>query len=172
MRPDELAHDHTPGTEPVLHAVDWLDTREGYRPDFVIVLQPTSPLRLAEDIEAAIDLAISQRADSVVSICEVRHHPFHTVKRNKNGTLTSFFGLEWQELQDKYPRRQDCPLAFAENGAIYLIERSSLLRHESLYGERLCGYVMPTKRSLDIDTPWDLYLADLILKARNSYERN
>src|SRR5690349_8046730 len=53
VRPAELAQDETPAIEPILHAVDWLDQHEGYRPDFVMILQPTSPLRQAEDIDAA-----------------------------------------------------------------------------------------------------------------------
>ena len=67
LRPAELARDDTPGIEPVLHAVRWLGENEGYRPDYVMVLQPTSPLRTTEDIEAAIQLARDRQADGVVS---------------------------------------------------------------------------------------------------------
>lgn len=172
LRPGELAQDDTPGIEPLLHAVRWLDEHEDYRPDYALMLQPTSPLRTTEDIEAAINLAISNDADSVVSVCEVRYHPYWTMRLDADGTLSDFHGLDLCDLQRKYPRRQDLPPAHAENGAIYLAKRSVLLECQAFYGKRLYGYVMPAERSLDVDTLWDLYLANLILQGRRAHERD
>jgi N-acylneuraminate cytidylyltransferase/CMP-N,N'-diacetyllegionaminic acid synthase len=172
LRPPELAQDDTPGIEPVLHAVQWLDEHEGYRPDYVILLQPTSPLRSVHDIEAAIDLALTNNADSVISVCEVKHHPYWAMRLNEDGRLVSFLGMNLDNLLQKYPRRQDLPLVYAENGSIYLAKRSVLLEHKSFYGKRVYGYVMPDERSLDIDSLWDLQLAELILKEKMRHERD
>jgi N-acylneuraminate cytidylyltransferase/CMP-N,N'-diacetyllegionaminic acid synthase len=165
VRPAELAQDHTLGIEPVLHAMQWLDEHESYRPDYVMLLQPTSPLRTAQDIQEVIALAARLDADSVVGICQVKYHPYWTVRMNDDGTLRSFLdGPDWDSLQKMFPRRQDLPLAYAENGAIYLVRRQVLLKCKSFYGKKFYGYVMPGERSLDIDTPGDFHLVDLLLK--------
>ena len=80
LRPVELARDDTPGIAPVLHAVKWMEEHEGYRPDYVMLLQPTSPLRTAQDITSATELAESKGGDSVVSVSEVKHHPCWAMK--------------------------------------------------------------------------------------------
>ena len=163
VRPTEMAQETTPGIEPVLHAVTWFEEHERYSPELVVLLQLTSPLTAAGDIEAAIDIALANDADSVVSICEARHHPYSTYRLNSDGTLTGFLGIEARELDKRYPRRQDLPVVYVENGAIHLAKRSALLQYRSLYGPRIFGYVMPPERSLDIDTPWDLRLAECLL---------
>jgi N-acylneuraminate cytidylyltransferase/CMP-N,N'-diacetyllegionaminic acid synthase len=92
--------------------------------------------------------------------------------QNPDGTLASFIELEWRELQKRYARRQDLPLAYAENGAIFLVKRMILLELHSFYSQKLFGYEMPPERSLDIDTPWDFDLVDLILQNRNKHENS
>lgn len=167
LRPDELARDHTPVVEPVLHTVRWLDEHEGYCPDYVMVLQPTSPLRTAQDIEAAVQLAWERQADGVVSVCPVYYHPYWTKSVTEDGRLTDFLALD-----RTYTRRQDLPPAHALNGAIYLISRKVLLERQTFYTDRTYAYVMPLERSLDIDMPWDLHIAGLILKDRMYHERD
>jgi CMP-N,N'-diacetyllegionaminic acid synthase len=170
MRPAELAQDHTPSIEPVLHAVQWLDDHESYQPDYAMLLQPTSPLRTAQDIEEAIALAVRLGADSVVSICQVKYHPYWAMRMNDDGTLRSFLdAADWDSLQEMFPRRQDLPLAYAENGGIYLVRRRVLLERKSFYGKTFYGYIMPGERSLDIDTAWDFHLVGLLLKDKMRY---
>ena len=167
LRPSELAQDDTPGVEPILHAVRWSDENEGYRPDYVMVLQPPSPLRTREDIEAAMQLARERQADGVVSVCSVHQHPYWMKRITEDGWLTDFLPLD-----SAYTCRQDLPPVYALNGAIYLARREVLLERQTFYTDRTYGYIMPPERSLDIDTPWDLHLADLILKERMRHERN
>lgn len=78
MRPEELAADDTPGIEPVLHAIAQLP---GF--DWLLLLQPTSPLRTAADIEGIVDFCHSQQAPAAVSICEVAKHPYWMYQRNR-----------------------------------------------------------------------------------------
>jgi N-acylneuraminate cytidylyltransferase/CMP-N,N'-diacetyllegionaminic acid synthase len=158
LRPAELARDETPGIEPILHAVRWLDRNEGYSPDYVMVLQPTSPLRTAEDIEAVVQLAQKKQADGVVSVCPADHHPYWMKRISEDGHLVDFLPME-----RSYHRRQDLPSVYASNGAIYLVRRDVIMEQETFYTDQTYGYVMPPNRSLDIDTPWDLSLARLIL---------
>ena len=160
-RPLELGRDDTPGIEPILHAVHWLAQQENYNPDYVMVLQPTSPLRTTQDIEAAIQLALKKDADSVLSVSPARQHPYWMKWITPDGRLVDFI-----PLGRRYVRRQDLPEVYALNGAIYLIRRQVLLEKQSWYTPRTYAYIMPPERSLDIDTPWDLYIANLILEDR------
>ena len=165
MRPAELAEDDTPGMAPILHAVKWLEKNEGYLPDLVMCLQPTSPLRSSEDIDAAIELAVQKNADAVVSVMPVDHHPDWMRCVDTDGRLSDFCTTERPAT-----RRQDLPPVYALNGAIYLGCRKVLLEQESWYTDKTFAYIMPPERSLDIDTQWHLRLADLILKDKMNHE--
>jgi CMP-N,N'-diacetyllegionaminic acid synthase len=162
LRPAELARDDTPGIDPLLHAVEWLAAHENYLPEWVMLLQPTSPLRTSGDITAAFALARDRQADAVVSITSASVHPFWTKKIDETGRLSDFVASNESET-----RRQDLPPAYSPNGAIYLIRRESLLAARNFFGNQTYAYVMPQERSLDLDTAWDLHLADLILRGAN-----
>ena len=164
LRPAELARDQTPGVEPVLHAIEWLAENEGYRPNLVLLLQPTSPLRTAADIEAALARLAETGADAVVGVTLAEHHPYWTKAIDDQGYLRNFVAAD--QVPD---RRQDLPPAYAVNGAIYLIRREVLLRDRTLFPERTVGYAMPPERSLDVDTRWDLDLADIVLRGHSAH---
>jgi len=161
MRPADLAQDDTPGIAPVLHAAHWLDKNDGYRPDLIMLLQPTSPLRIPQDIDSAVQLALEKSADAVVSVVPVESHPYWMKRIDNDGRLKDFIRL------DRSPeRRQDLPEVYVLNGAIYLARYDVLVEQKTFYTDNTFSLVMPIERSLDIDTPWDLRLADLILKDR------
>lgn len=159
LRPASLAKDETPGILPILHALHWLEENEGYRPCYVICLQPTSPLRAVEDIENVIRIAEAKKAESLISVSPAKDHPYWMKKMDRKGRLRDFIALN-----RPIPRRQVLPRIYALNGAIYLARREVLLNRRTWYTKRTYAYVMPCERSLDIDTPWDLHLADLILR--------
>jgi CMP-N,N'-diacetyllegionaminic acid synthase len=160
LRPAELAHDDTPGIVPILHAVRWLDDH-GYRPEYVMGLQPTSPLRVGEDIRAAVNLLLQKEGDSLVSVTPAIHHPYWMKIIDAGGYLHDFISTT-----QPVTSRQDLPVVYALNGAIYAARRTLLLEQESWYVGGTLAYVMPPERSLDIDAPWDLYLAELLLRDR------
>ena len=128
-----------------------------------MLLQPTSPLRTRQDIEGAIGLFFEKQADSVISITSPSHHPLLMKTLDHTGRLVNYY-LD----AAKVTRRQDFPDVYALNGAIYLIKRDILLKNESFYTENTFGFRMPVENSLDIDSPWDMHLAELILKDRLS----
>ena len=165
LRPAELARDDSPHIPVVVHAIEWLESQENMRPDYVLLLQPTSPLRSTEDIDNAISLALEKSADSVVSVCQAFSHPYLTKRITADGRLEDF-GYR----PEGYLARQALPPAYIVNGAIYLVRRDVLIEQQTFYTEQTYAYVMPPERSLDIDTPWDLYLADLILKDKMKHE--
>jgi len=159
LRPTELATDTATSMDVILHAIRWLDENESYRPDYVLLLQPTSPLRTVTDIRKSIELLLAKRADAVVSVCETHQHPLWMKGMNEEGKLVDLYP------QSAVPtRRQDLPPVFALNGAIYLALRTFLLSERTFISDHTYAYVMPENRSLDVDTPWELHLADLILR--------
>ena len=159
LRPQEIARDDTPGIVPIIHATQWLIDHEDYLADFVVCLQPTSPFRSGEDIDQAIDLAKEKEADSVVSITLLDHNPNWMLYMDGEGRLADFIpgGTSVKSRQEMEP-------VYELNGAIYLIRTKILLEQKTFFIDNVYGYIMPRERSIDIDTPWDLYLADLIAK--------
>ncbi len=165
LRPPELAQDDSSSISVVLHALQWLEEQERFLPDYVLLLQPTSPFRNAEDIRGAIALAEARRASAVVSVSEAQSHPYLCKRMLNDATLADFV-----PSQRVYQRRQDMLSAYALNGAIYLNRREALLRDQTLLPKGTLAYVMPPERSLDIDTPWDWHIAELILKERVEHD--
>ena len=157
MRPAPLAADDAPMLPVVQHALEAMKER-GFDADMVVLLQPTSPLRRAEHIDAAIDWLERTAADSMVSVVEVPHqfNPV-SVMRLDDGLLKPF-------LDGPTPtRRQDKPRVFARNGPAVLAVRAAVVASGSLYGERSWPLGMSAEDSIDIDTPSDLKLVEFLL---------
>jgi CMP-N,N'-diacetyllegionaminic acid synthase len=150
-RPAELAADETPMLKVVCHAVDELE------PDVVVLLQPTSPLRRPEHVDASVRLLLESGADAVVSVVEVPH-------RYRPDALVDV--VDGRVVPRGAVRiRQEKEIVYARNGPAVLAIRSSSLG-DDLYGGDCRPYVMDERDSLDVDTPFDLELAELILRAR------
>lgn len=159
LRPGELATDVARSVDVVRHAVDHVESRDGSRFDWVLTLQPTAPFRSAADIEAALSLAAADPdCDSVISVVEVvDSHPIF-VKKLVDGYIKPFCVEEIEGI-----RRQDIdPPAFKRNGAIYLSRRTLLDRGE-LRGRAQRAYLMPPERSVNIDAPLDLIVAEAMM---------
>ena len=167
LRPAELSGDTAPHDATVCHAAEWHVRNTGSRPDYVLLLQPTSPFRTSADIDAAVRLAIETGADSVVGVQQALSHPMLTKRIDERGRLHWF-----STAPDGYPRRQDLPPAYITNGAIYLVRGEVLHERRSLLGDDVVAYEMPAERSLDIDTPWDLHVANLIVRDREKRQRS
>jgi CMP-N,N'-diacetyllegionaminic acid synthase len=167
LRPADLATDGSTSVDVCIHALEWLEGNENYRPDFIMLLQPTSPLRSATDIRASVELAAVRQANSVVSICEVHHHPSWMKILDNEGHLRNLFAHTSAPT-----RRQDLFPVFALNGAIYLALRSLVLSERTFVSDGTLGYLMPPERSVDVDRAWDFYLADLILRDRERREHD
>lgn len=162
LRPRALAADDTP-TRDVLEYVANELAAEGDRPDAVLTLQPTSPLRTADHIDEAVVLFESDpQADSLVSCVDVPHvfHPRSVMRKDSAGYLVPY-------LDEKQPtRRQDKEAVFARNGAAIYITRTNRLK-DYVFGGNLLAYMMDPESSLDIDTIEDFAAAEQLLRARS-----
>jgi CMP-N,N'-diacetyllegionaminic acid synthase len=154
LRPTELALDDSDHVAVVEHALDWLLEHEGVDPDYIMLLQPTSPLRTADDIDACISIARAADAPAVVSVSAMSPHAY---RLGDDGTL--------EPVRDVGDSRR--PLV-ALNGAVYLNRVASLRAERAFIPSGSRGYVMPSERSLDVDTQWDFSLAEAALQARSA----
>lgn len=166
LRPEELSRDNSAHLDCVIHALDALKEQDGYDPDYVLLLQPTSPFRTYTDIDNAISMAETTGCDSVVGVCEESLHISKMFFVTSDKTL-----LPYAENTEgsTYVRRQDLATTYAENGAVYL-QRANSLRFPptnmpnagSLSSSSAKALIMPKERSLDIDDMFDFHLAELL----------
>lgn len=160
MRPPALAADDTPMLPVLQHALDAMRA-DGFDADVIVLLQPTSPLRRAEHIDAAVDWLLRVRGDSVVSVVEVPHQFSPTsVMRVDAGLLKPFLD------GPAATRRQDKPRLYARNGPAVLAVRAKVVDGGSLYGTETWPLVMTAEESVDVDTPSDLKFLEYSLQTR------
>ncbi|MBN2240382.1 MAG: acylneuraminate cytidylyltransferase family protein [Dehalococcoidales bacterium] len=159
-RPEYLAKDDTPSLPVIKHVLETLNEKSGYKPDIVVILQPTSPLRTSEDINNAIDVFISSGCDSVISICR-NEHPPQWIYRIVDDKIQPLF----QDIQ-AVSRRQDYEDTYIPNGAVY-VTRTEIITDESrMLGDDTRPYIMPVERSVDIDNEYDFTIAEFLLHRR------
>ena len=144
VRDSHLAIDTTPTVDVVLDA---LDRCPGY--EWVVLLQPTSPLRTAQDIDQAVEQCIAFNAPSCVSICLAKESPYWMFTLNQDQNLAPLLP------NAAVTRRQDLPPVYSLNGAIYVAKSEWLRQERTFLTPDTVAYEMPVERSLDIDTETD-----------------
>ena len=158
VRPYELADDKTPGIDIILHAVNALDKRY----DYVVLLQPTSPLRTEHDIDSCIEYCVKHGAKSCVSVVEPDKSPYWAYKLDEKGYMIPIIDSN----ESINVCRQDLPKTYILNGAVYVAECKWLLRTKTFITRDTLAYVMKKENSVDIDTEVDFKLAELLLSDR------
>lgn len=160
VRPLELATDSATSIDVLFHALSFYK-EQGDDFDLIILLQPTSPLRLPEDIDCAIDLFLKKNAQAVVSVCENEHNPLWSNTIPGTGSMKDFIKPEINGLN-----RQQLPKFYRLNGAVYVSTIDAIIKNKSFIHEGTYSYEMPTARSVDIDLEIDFSLAECILKSK------
>ena len=158
IRPARLSTANAKTVDVALHALSAMEKRGNYY-DVLILLQPTSPLRLAEDIANAAELLFRKNAQSVISVSRVGQHPFWMNTLSKNGRFNSFFNKAALRKN-----RQELPFYYRINGAVYVAFTDFLKKKKSFFGKNTFAYIMPPERSIDIDTELDFYFAQCLKK--------
>jgi CMP-N-acetylneuraminic acid synthetase len=154
-RPKKLASDSATTFDVIKHVLEHIT---GY--DYVVLLQPTSPLRDATDIDKAIEFLIEKSADAVISVCTMEHSPLwsNTLPEDK-----SMQGFLREDVVNK--RSQDLQQYYRLNGAIYIVKIDMFLQEKSFFlKENIFAYIMSQEKSVDIDTELDFKLAQLLIK--------
>jgi CMP-N,N'-diacetyllegionaminic acid synthase len=155
LRPAEIASDSAPVLGAALHALDWFATHEGWLAEWLFLLQPTSPLRTADDIRRAFEIVHCENTDAVVAVSDTKFHPFWVKTLNPFGHLQPFIA------EQKAPaRRQELPPAYALNGLLYLVRTSTLREEGAFCPKKSWPLIIPSIRAFDIDSEEDFLLAE------------
>lgn len=167
MRPPELAADDTPSLAVLLHALHFLEEHERFLPDAAVFLQPTAPFRTAQHIDEALELFTNSDATSVLgvtAVCEV--HPYFMFEVDPDRKLRPFL-----RIKDRPLRRQDLPVYYRINGALYITRRAyfrDLPHHAPVFDfDDSIAYVMDSVSSIDINDYLDFQRAELLLQEKS-----
>jgi CMP-N,N'-diacetyllegionaminic acid synthase len=155
LRPSYLATDSASSIDVIKEVLE----RQGDF-DYVLLLQPTSPLRQPDDIDGCIVMAEQNRLQSLISVTESKEHPLLAYEQLPTGLLSPFVVRD----QNASLRRQALPPSFRINGAIYLVGVKWFLENSALVTGESHGFLMPEERSIDIDTRADLAIAEKLLE--------
>lgn len=162
LRPAELATDRVPVWPAVRHAVAQWEAGGGARVDVTVLLQPTSPLRTSEDIDACVTRLLDEDADMCVSVVRPHDSPYFNMVEITSDSAP--FARSCSPVMRDAARRQDAPVVYALNGAVYAVRRSVLETLDNQFRlERLAVCEMARQRSVDIDTLEDFELAEWLL---------
>ena len=158
LRPKELAEDNSLVRDAVAHLLINLQEKYHYRPDYIVLLEPTSPLRLAQDIDQALELLFSRKASALVSIYATEQLLFIKNKFDKLQIVSS-------EKFLKSTNRQQQPPAYKLDGFVYAIKTEVFLAEKTFLPKGVIGYVNEARwRTTDLNEPQDFVLGELICK--------
>ncbi|WMJ78651.1 acylneuraminate cytidylyltransferase family protein [Sedimentibacter sp. MB35-C1] len=160
-RPKELAADDSPTIDSMLYTLKVLEDNEKYFPNYVMLLQCTSPFRTVTDIDTAIERLLSKSKDfkSLISVTKEENPPWWLKSINEDGIIKDFITYD----KKQYSRRQSFPPLYRLNGAIYICDIDEFKKHRTFEIENTLAYIMDSNSSVDIDTEDDLELAEYIL---------
>lgn len=160
MRPAELATDTACAVDNYIYTIDRLSRECGKNIDEFVVLLPTAPLRISEDIDGAVKIFKDKSADSVISYTPETHPIRWNKYLDSNGAFENIF-------DDNLSNRQDLRRSYYPNGAVYVF-RTSLIKMRKYYSDKSYAYVMPRSRSVDIDTLEDFEFAEYLMRKNRS----
>lgn len=159
IRPAHCSGDKATAIDVVKHAVEFMQSK-GINYDYIVWLQPTSPLRTHEDISSAIMALFEKNAEAIISVCECDHSPLWSNTLDENRSMDNFL----TDFLKNNPRSQALPDYFRLNGAIYIANTKRLIEEGSFFlADNVFAHVMDKEASIDIDSHLDFKLADLLL---------
>ena len=154
VRPASLASDESKVEDAVFHALDAL--QETF--EYVVLLQPTSPLRATEDIDRCLEVCREQAVPACVSVSVPRKSPYWMHWVDERGAMRRVL-----PEGDVISRRQDLPTVYAVNGAVYVAETEWFRQHGTFLQPETHAYVMPVERAIDLDERFDLVMLRAVL---------
>lgn len=169
LRPAAIAQDLSTDVEWLMHALDWLRENEGYAPEMVVRLPPTSPLRTSAHIDAGIAaLEKHPGADASRAICESPKHPYKMWKvSGESPYLEPFLNESHTGFADAHNLpRQIFPKVYIHTGAVDVIRPRTIYEQKSTSGKRCVYFFMEPEASVNIDTPLDFAFAEFLLQRR------
>ncbi len=168
LRPAPLAQDASEDWPVFAHALRWLEEHEGWIPEIVVNLRPTSPLRRVEHVDRAIELLIETGADSVKSVNLARQHPHKmwSMAAGGSGRMEPYLKTPFRLTRGPDVPRAELEPVYFQNGVVDVTRRSVILDRGVMIGQTVAGLVTEAEDAIDIDGPLDLALAELLLARR------
>ncbi|WP_455949221.1 acylneuraminate cytidylyltransferase family protein [Helicobacter pullorum] len=163
IRPNSISQDDTPTFEVVKYTIEFYE-KIGKRFDYIVLLQPTSPLRKSVHIDEACEKIFTKKADSIISVCECEHSPLWSNTIPKNDSMSEFFSCNIKHI-----RSQDLPKYYRLNGAIFVIQKDKFLLHEGAFMPNSYAYKMQQQFSIDVDTEMDCNYAEFLISGGGGY---
>jgi len=155
VRPKNLAADDSSSVDVATHCIESL--RESY--DYLVLLQPTSPMRTSADIDEALQYCLSNSASSCASVSDACKHPAWCFYLDQSSRLVP--AMPRDEFASN---RQQLKAAYALNGALYIVETKWFMREQKFISDDTFGYLMPKDRSIDIDDEFDFWIAQQLMQ--------
>ena len=164
IRPPELAGDTVTDLPVFRHCLEWLAANQGLKPDIVVHLRPTAPLRTVEDIDRGIGLLLEHpEADAVRSVCPAGQHPLK-MWRVQGDSLQPFVPEDACGIREAYNRpRQELPAAYVQNGSVDVVRTRVIMEDGSMTGRVIVPLIMDEAVSVNIDSPTDWRLAEIVM---------
>ena len=159
MRPNNLSLDNTPMVPVIQHAVYFIEKKENFHVDVVVLLDTTYPFRRVEDIEACIQKLERKNADSVVTVCEVEHNPYFVMMELNDDKLVPLI-----KCDKVITRRQDAPEVYRLNAAVYAVKRDVLMNKNKVITDNTIAVIMSQELSTHIDHEIDFEFAEYLMK--------
>lgn len=168
LRPEKYAKDKTPSSDVIIHALDWLEKNEGVKYDMLVLLEPTSPMRTAEQINAGIErLKLAPKARALVSVCEQpNYNPLIAFEIGKDDRLVPFGDSHEFPQYPNHPQRQAMRPAYYMSGDLYISYVDTYRKYKSFNHEKSIAFVVPAYQAVEVDYPHDLIMVEALMKAR------
>ena len=166
LRPKNISGSKTTMKSVVKHALNFLEKKEKYQPDLIMIFQPTTPFRPKQLIDETIKIFKTQNVTSVISVSKIKFHRFTSFKlRNK-------LLLPIEKNFQNYTLRQSRESYYQPTGALYAFWRKTFLNYNSMYGPRIYPKIITESEfNLDIDNPFDFFISDMTGKFWNNYKK-
>lgn len=159
-RPTELAGDNVSNEQVIKHTIE-VFSADNYFPEYLVLLQPTSPLRTALHLEQCLQQFINSGMKSVMSVCKVEHHPGKCIRINQSKAEP------YTSLEDVEKKSQDLEEIYRQNGAIYALKTSDFLNELKFYQSPCFPFIMKEDDSIDVDSKLDLQFCEFLLSINN-----
>lgn len=160
LRPIELASDTATTFDAIGHTIDYYKHTLHREYDYIVLLEPTSPLREVDDIDKSIEKLLASDMDSIVGICRTEdQNPAFLVLKNEQDSIVGYENKDMKVL-----RRQDIRDVYFFEGTIYISKTDVLLDKKTFYHESSLGYVVPKYKSLEIDDMDDFIMVEALMK--------
>ena len=159
VRPANLARDDSSIFDVLVHAVEWLEQKENYHFDILLLLHTTTPLRTSQDIDECLMTLVEKNANNVFSVASSYKNPYFNMVE-----LEPRSGIAKLCKTGNFFNRQEAPKVFDMNSSIYAWDKNAFLKYRSHFTDQTYIYEMPRERSVDIDEPLDFKIAETLIR--------